>query len=111
MRKSLKGELDLNFNMIEKTKTLKKIIIKILVILTLILQFSCNTEEYCYAEKGYKNLDGCYIILALYARTSDEKKVDFNTPLAVYTCIEQINIINECKNKPSKWPIPNEVLD
>jgi len=95
----------------KKIKYFKHILIKIIITVNLIFIYSCNTEEYCYAEEGYENLDGCYIILALYARTSDEKKGEFNTPLAVYTCIEQINIINDCKNKPSKWPIPNKVID
>jgi hypothetical protein len=71
----------------------------------------CNTEEICYGNIGYKNPDGCYVILALYASSSEEEKKEINLPLGLYTCIDQLKKINDCKKQSKYWPLPNEIVD
>ncbi len=87
---------------------MKKIQYLFLILTTLLFLSHCNTEEYCYSEIGYKNLEGCYIIFAIYSHVPTEKRE--NKDVIVY-CQYQIDQINKCKKEPKYWPIPNEVAD
>jgi hypothetical protein len=83
---------------------------RIKILLFLIL-FSCNTEKSCFDYIGYETADTCLLTIASYSTASDEDKAKLNFPILLAICLDQIEQINDCKREPSKWPIPNEVVD
>lgn len=93
------------------SKRIKFKLIKLVLTLLILLLYNCNTEQICYDYYGYENINGCYIILSLYYNQTEEQKKDSNFGGVLLLCQSNIDIINKCRKEPSKWPIPNEVVD
>jgi hypothetical protein len=111
---NLKGEQDLNFDMSILNKIKKRLTMMHAKIILFIFIFftSCNLQEQCVESSlGSETPFLCYTLLALYNSQSDERKMKSNLGGLLAVCQYNIEQVNKCKEEPSKWPIPNEVID
>lgn len=68
-------------------------------------------EEICKGAKGYNDINGCQVLLALYSSQSEENKQRSNLEGILVSCLSQYESIKKCKKEPTAWPIPDAIVD
>lgn len=77
-----------------------------IIILLLLCIVNCNFQQQCFNQNGNGSLDTCATGLSLYNSLPEERRSN-SLERTLFLCLYEYKKIDECKNEPRRWPLPD----